>query len=88
MYFVSPKDFKNGTTKDGVKKFDGTGPFKLGEHKKDESADFNKNDQYWGEKSKLNKVQAKVMPAGETAFLSMKKVKQTLPSQTIEVQIA
>ncbi len=40
---------------------------------KDESADFNKNDQYWGEKSKLNKVQAKVMPAGETAFLSMKK---------------
>ncbi len=32
--FVSPKDFKNGTTKDGVKKFDGTGPFKLGEHKK------------------------------------------------------
>ncbi|WP_086045816.1 staphylopine-dependent metal ABC transporter substrate-binding lipoprotein CntA [Staphylococcus aureus] len=71
--FVSPKDFKNGTTKDGVKKFDGTGPFKLGEHKKDESADFNKNDQYWGEKSKLNKVQAKVMPAGETAFLSMKK---------------
>ena len=28
------------------------------------------------------------MPAGETAFLSMKKVKQTLPSQTIEVQIS
>lgn len=55
---------------------------------KDESADFNKNDQYWGEKSKLNKVQAKVMPAGETAFLSMKKVKRTLPSQMIEVQIA
>ncbi len=86
--FVSPKDFKNGTTKDGVKKFDGTGPFKLGEHKKDESADFNKNDQYWGEKSKLNKVQAKVMPAGETAFLSIKKVKRTLPSQMIEVRIA
>ncbi len=40
---------------------------------KNKCADFNKNDQYWGEKSKLNKVQAKVMPAGETAFLSMKK---------------
>lgn len=37
---------------------------------------------------KLNKVQAKVMPAGETAFLSMKKVKRTLPSQMIEVRIA
>ena len=32
--FVSPKDFKHGTTKDGVKSFDGTGPFKMGEHKK------------------------------------------------------
>lgn len=71
--FVSPKDFKNGTTKDGVKRFDGTGPFKLGEHKKDESANFLKNNDYWGEKPKLNKVQAKVVPAGETAFLSMKK---------------
>lgn len=71
--FVSPKDFKDDGTKNGVKSFDGTGPFKLGEHKKDESADFNKNNDYWGEKSKLNKIQAKVMPAGETAFLSMKK---------------
>lgn len=71
--FVSPKDFKNGTTKDGVKAFDGTGPFKMGKHKKDEQANFNKNNDYWGTKPKLNQVQAKVMPAGETAFLSMKK---------------
>lgn len=71
--FVSPKDFKHGTTKDGVKSFDGTGPFKMGQHKKDEYAEFNKNKEYWGEKSKLNKVEAKVKPAGETAFLSMKK---------------
>lgn len=71
--FVSPKDFKHGTTKDGVNSFDGTGPYKMGEHKKDESATFNKNEQYWGETSKLNKVEAKVKPAGETAFLSMKK---------------
>ena len=71
--FVSPKDFKHGTTKDGVKAFDGTGPFKMGEHKKDESATFNKDQHYWGERAKLNKVEAKVKPAGETAFLSMKK---------------
>jgi nickel transport system substrate-binding protein len=47
--------------------FDGTGPFKMSEHKKDESATFNKNQHYWGERSKLNKVEAKVKPAGETA---------------------
>ena len=45
----------------------------MGQHNKDESAIFNKNNQYWGEKSKLNKVETKVKPAGETAFLSMKK---------------
>ncbi|PHK50132.1 staphylopine-dependent metal ABC transporter substrate-binding lipoprotein [Staphylococcus edaphicus] len=71
--FVSPKDFKDNTTKDGVKAFDGTGPFKSGKHKKDESAEFVKNDDYWGRKAKLNKVVAKVMPAGETSFLAMQK---------------
>lgn len=54
--FVFLKDFKNGIIKDGVKKFDGIGLFKLGEYKKDEFVDFNKNDQYWGEKFKFNKV--------------------------------
>ena len=60
----------------------------MGEHKKDISAEFNKNNQYWGEKAKLNKVEAKVKPAGETAFLSMKKEKPTLLIQMIEVQTA
>lgn len=55
---------------------------------KDISAEFNKNNQYWGEKAKLNKVEAKVKPAGETAFLSMKKEKPTLLIQMIEVQTA
>ena len=71
--FVSPKAFKDGTTKDGVKSFVGTGPFKMGEHKKDEQATFEKNDNYWGNKSKLEKVVAKVMPAGETSFLALQK---------------
>ena len=71
--FVSPKDFKHGTTKDGVKSFDGTGPFKMGEHKKDISAEFNKNNQYWGEKAKLNKVEAKVKPAEETGSYQVKR---------------
>lgn len=67
-----------------MKSFDGTGPFKMGQHHKDESAEFNKNNQYWGEKAKLDKVEAKVKPAGETAFLSMKKVKLTLRLPMIE----
>lgn len=71
--FVSPKDFKDGTTKDGVKNFDGTGPYKMGEHQKDESAEFIANDAYWGDQPQIEKVKAKVMPAGETSFLSMKK---------------
>lgn len=71
--FVSPKDFKNGTTANGVKQFDGTGPYKMGEHQKDESAEFNASEAYWGKKPQIKTVKAQVMPAGETAFLSMKK---------------
>ena len=52
---------------------------------KDEQANFNKI-MTIGALSQ-NQVQAKVMPAGETAFLSMKKAKLTLHSPTIEVQI-
>ena len=39
--FVSLKTLKRHN-KDGVKSFDGTGPFKMGQHHKDESAEFNK----------------------------------------------
>ncbi|RZI00889.1 nickel ABC transporter, nickel/metallophore periplasmic binding protein [Staphylococcus condimenti] len=71
--FVSPKSFKNGQTKDGLKSYIGTGPFKLGKHEKDVKAEFKRNGQYWGEKAHLDSVVAKVLPAGETTFLALKK---------------
>lgn len=71
--FLSPNDFKNGETKDGVNGFNGTGPFKLTEHKVDQYAVFEANENYWAGVSKIKKITAKVLPAGETTLLAMQK---------------
>ncbi|WP_373229986.1 nickel ABC transporter substrate-binding protein [Cohnella sp.] len=71
--FLSPEDFKNGGTKDGVNGYDGTGPYKLTEHKTDQYAVFEANENYWGGAPKVKKITAKVLPAGETTFLALQK---------------
>ncbi|WP_398570935.1 ABC transporter substrate-binding protein, partial [Staphylococcus aureus] len=71
--FLSPKHFKNPTTKHPLKNFHATPPFKLPQHKKHHSPHFNKNHQYSTQKSKLNKLQPKLIPAPQTPFLSIKK---------------
>ncbi|ANY70048.1 nickel ABC transporter, nickel/metallophore periplasmic binding protein [Paenibacillus sp. BIHB 4019] len=71
--FISPKDFVNGETKDGVSGHNGTGPYKLTEHKTDQYAAFKANDSYWGGAPKVKSITAKVLPAGETTFLALKK---------------
>ncbi|MFC4306944.1 staphylopine-dependent metal ABC transporter substrate-binding lipoprotein [Cohnella boryungensis] len=71
--FLSPKDFDNGGTKDGVKGYHGTGPYKLGEHKTDQYAVFEANESYWGGAPKVTKITAKVLPAGETTLLALQK---------------
>lgn len=71
--FLSPKNFENGGTKDGVNGYKGTGPYILTEHKTDEFAVFEANENYWGTKPSIHKVIAKVLPAGETTFLALKK---------------
>ncbi|MHA6726373.1 staphylopine-dependent metal ABC transporter substrate-binding lipoprotein [Macrococcoides caseolyticum] len=71
--FVSPKSFKDGGTKDGLKSYVGTGPYKLKSHEKDEQAKFERNDDYWGGQPKLKSIVAKVLPAGETSFLALQK---------------
>lgn len=71
--FISPKDFINGETKDGVKGFNGTGPYILTLHKPDEYATFEANENYWGESPKIKKITSKVLPAGETTFLALQK---------------
>ncbi|HWO95896.1 MAG TPA: nickel ABC transporter substrate-binding protein [Bacillus sp. (in: firmicutes)] len=71
--FISPKDFINGGTKDGVKSFHGTGPYILTEHKTDEYATFEANEDYWGGSPKIKKITSKVLPAGETTLLALQK---------------
>ncbi|TBL69899.1 staphylopine-dependent metal ABC transporter substrate-binding lipoprotein [Paenibacillus thalictri] len=71
--FLSPKDFVNGGTKDGVKGYHGTGPYKLAEHKTEQYAAFESNESYWGGAPKVKKITAKVLPAGETTFLALQK---------------
>jgi nickel transport system substrate-binding protein len=71
--FISPKDFKNGGTKDGVNGYHGTGPYKITEHKIDQYAVFEANENYWGGAPKVKRITAKVLPAGETTFLALQK---------------
>ncbi len=71
--FISPKSFINGETKNGVSGYNGTGPYKLAEHKIDQYAVFEANESYWGGVPQVKKITAKVLPAGETTFLALKK---------------
>ncbi len=71
--FLSPKDFINGETKDGVSGYSGTGPYKLKEHVTDRYAVFEANEQYWGGVPKIKTIQSKVLPAGETTLLALQK---------------
>lgn len=71
--FISPNDFKNGGTKDGVNGYNGTGPYIFTEYKTDQYATFEANEKYWGGEPKLEKITAKVLPAGETTFLALQK---------------
>ncbi|MBG9940899.1 nickel ABC transporter substrate-binding protein [Brevibacillus formosus] len=71
--FISPKNFVNGGTKDGVSGYNGTGPYKLTEHKVDQYAVFEANENYWGGAPRVKKITAKVLPAGETTFLALQK---------------
>ncbi|QNF29875.1 nickel ABC transporter, nickel/metallophore periplasmic binding protein [Metabacillus sp. KUDC1714] len=71
--FLSPKNFIDGGTKDGVNGYNGTGPYVLTEHKTDQYATFEANENYWGGSPKIKKITSKVLPAGETTFLSLQK---------------
>ncbi|WP_412733952.1 staphylopine-dependent metal ABC transporter substrate-binding lipoprotein [Halalkalibacterium halodurans] len=71
--FLSPNDFTNEETKDGVNGYHGTGPYILTEHVKDNYATFEANENYWGGEPSIKKITAKVLPAGETTFLALQK---------------
>ncbi|MEK3758339.1 nickel ABC transporter substrate-binding protein [Paenibacillus sp. FSL P4-0338] len=71
--FLSPQDFLNGETKDGVKGYHGTGPYRLAEHRTDQYAVFEANTKYWNGTPAISKITAKVLPTGETTFLALQK---------------
>lgn len=69
--FISPKAFKDGTTKNGVTKMSGTGAYVLESNKVDEFSVFVKNDKYWGTKPKIQRIVAKVIPDPQTRLLAL-----------------
>jgi len=71
--FLSPKDFINGQTKDGVAGYDGTGPYRLADQKPEQYAVFEANESYWGGAPQVKRITAKVLPSGETTLLALQK---------------
>ncbi len=61
--FLSPECFKDGTTKNGVSCYVGTGSYVLTENVVDQRATFERNENYWGEQPQADKIVAKVIPA-------------------------
>jgi len=70
---ISPKAMKNGTTKDGVEGYIGTGPYKLERNVTDEYAVFVVNEDYWGEKPKIKRILVKVIPDNQTRIMALEK---------------
>jgi nickel transport system substrate-binding protein len=70
---ISPKSMKNGSTKDGVDSFVGTGPYKLTEFARDEYAVFEANELYWGQQPAIKKITVKVIPDNQTRILALEK---------------
>ncbi|AQX56495.1 nickel ABC transporter substrate-binding protein [Priestia flexa] len=64
---------KDGDTSKGVEKEVGTGPWILDEYKKDEYAIYKRNENYWGELPKVEKIKVKVIPDAETRVLAFEK---------------
>ena len=65
---------KNGkSTKNGVDKYVGTGPYVLKSNKTDEEAVFEVNDKYWGTKPKIKRIRVKVIPEEQTRALALEK---------------
>ena len=64
---------ENGDTSKGVVEPVGTGPWVLDEYKVDEFAIFKRNENYWGELPKEEKIKVKIIPDAETRVLAFEK---------------
>lgn len=68
---IAPSAMKNGSTKDGVEEYIGTGPYMLTDFVIDEYAVFEANPYYWGEAPKIKKIRVKVIPDNQTRILAL-----------------
>ncbi|WP_240762782.1 nickel ABC transporter substrate-binding protein [Paenibacillus thalictri] len=63
----------NGKTSENIKAPIGTGPWVLTDYKMNEYAEFSRNENYWGEKPKADKIRVAVIPDGESRVLAFEK---------------
>lgn len=61
---------KNNATSKNIKVAVGTGPWILKDYKKDRYAIFKRNDNYWGEKPKVDEIKIKIIPDSESIALA------------------
>ncbi|MGM0878258.1 MAG: nickel ABC transporter substrate-binding protein [Bacillota bacterium] len=64
---------EDGDTSKGVVEPIGTGPWILEEYKADEYAIYKRNENYWGELPKVEKIKVKIIPDAETRVLAFEK---------------
>ena len=68
---ISPNCMIDGSTKDGVNGYIGTGPYVLTDFVTDEYAVFERNENYWGEKPAIRKITVKVIPDNQTRIMAL-----------------
>ncbi len=68
---ISPKCMIEGSTKDGVNGYVGTGPYVLTDFVTDEYAVFERNENYWGEAPAIEKITVKVIPDNQTRIMAL-----------------
>ena len=68
---ISPNCMINGSTNDGVSGYIGTGPYVLTDFETDQYAVFERNENYWGEKPKIERITVKVIPDNQTRIMAL-----------------
>ena len=68
---ISPNCMIDGSTKDGVNGYIGTGPYVLTDFVTDEYAVFERNENYRGEKPTIQKITVKVIPDNQTRIMAL-----------------
>ena len=70
---ISPNCMIDGSTKDGVDGYIGTGLYVLTDFVTDEYAVFERNENYWGEAPAIEKITVKVIPDNQTRIMALEK---------------